>query len=145
MVRGVDPGGGGGQGDMSPTTFFQVGDTISNVDVPSYIKCPPPPPPRFGGRMKIYIINVPFCVIYLFCAFFPFFLLVNFFSDVGKVPLQILTCATFDADGAPKKSVVSISFFGTCVTFGSDGGGKICMSPLQSASDLRPCMNYVPN
>ena len=65
-----------------------------------------PPPPRFGGRMKIDIINVPFCVIYIFFApffFFFFFLLVNFFFYVGKVPLQILTCATFDADGAPKK------------------------------------------
>ena len=54
-------GGGGGDGGTCPPTFFQVGDTISNV---------PPPPPRFGGRMKIDIINVPFCVIYIFWGLF---------------------------------------------------------------------------
>ena len=64
-IRGANPGGGDG-GDASPPTFFQVGDTISNV----------PPPPTFWGRIKIDIINVPFCVIniYLRFFFFSFFL-----------------------------------------------------------------------
>ena len=53
-----------------------------------------------------------FCLFFkAFLAFFwpffwPFFVwLVRNVRDVGWVPLHILTCATFDADGAPEKSV----------------------------------------
>ena len=36
--------------------------------------------------------------------FFLFFFLVRNVRDVGWVPLHILTCATFDADGAPENT-----------------------------------------
>ena len=60
---GANPGGDGGTGGRVPPTFFQVGDTISNV------------PPTFWGRIKIDIINVPFCVINIFLRLFFFFFL----------------------------------------------------------------------
>ena len=94
---GANPGGGGTGGRVPPPplTFFQVGDTISNV------------PPRFGGRMNFGRYNVFFCLFFysFFGPFFFFFLLVRNVRDVGWVPLHIFTCATFDADGAPEKSV----------------------------------------
>ena len=98
-VMGANPGGGGG-GGTCPPTFFKVGDTISNVV--------PPPPPRFGGRMNFGRYNVVFAFFSRFLGLFPFFyplffLLVRNVRDVGWVPLHILTCATFDADGAPEK------------------------------------------
>ena len=112
-------GGGGGRGDVSPPpTFFQVGDTISNV---------PPPPPRFGGRMNFGRYNVVFCFFfYSFVGlglfpFFFFFLLVRNVRDVGWVPLHILTCATFDADGAPEKKVRYL--------WGWRRSGKMCLPP----------------
>ena len=48
--HGRKSGGGGGRGDVSPPppTFFQVGNTISNV------------PPRFGSRMNFGRYNVFF-------------------------------------------------------------------------------------
>ena len=52
--------------------------------------------------------------------FFFFFWLVRNVRDVGWVPLHILTCATFDADGAPCRSPPP-------------------PPPPPSASDLRPC------
>ena len=59
------------------------------------------------GRYNVVFLLVflkLFWPISLFC--FPFFvLLVRNVRDVGWVPLHILTCATFDADGAPEKSV----------------------------------------
>ena len=78
--------GGGGRGDVSPHVFSGGGHNI---------KCPPPPP-RFLGRMNFGRYNV---------VFSSFFLLVRNVRDVGWVPLHILTCATFDADGAPEKKV----------------------------------------
>ena len=98
-------GGGGGDGG----TFFQVGDTISNV----------PPPPHFWGRMNFGRYNVVFCLLF-FLLFWPislffFFLLVRNVCDVGWVPLHILTCATFDANLRPCDS--DSILLKTCVFF----------------------------
>ena len=145
-MHGRKSGGGGRDGGpVPPPTFFQVGDTISNV---------PPPPPRFWGRMKIDIINVHFCVIYICLRFF--FFLSKMFLMWGKGTPTNFDLRDFRRRWRSEKKVLESppppppppppptprlsAFFGTCVTFGSDGGGKICMSPPQSASDLRPCV-----
>ena len=61
--HGRKSGGGGGTGGRVPPRFFRWGTHYQMS----------PPPPRFWGRMKIDIINVPFCVIYIFSRFFFFF------------------------------------------------------------------------
>ena len=137
QIRG---GGGGTGGDPPPPRFFRWGT--------QYQMSPPPPPPRFGGRMNFGRYNVVFlhCFLYLkaffayFLFFFFFFLHVRNVRDVGWVPLHILTCATFDADGAPEKSVgvpPLISFFGTCATFGAGGGREKCVCPPPPPPTIR--------
>ena len=124
---GANPGGGGGRGDVSLHVFFRWGTQYQMS----------PPPPRFGGRMNFGRYNVFF--------FFFFFLLVRNVRDVGWVPLHILTCATFDADGAPEKKCRSPSppppppiSLGLALPLGLVAVGKNVSVPPQSASDLRP-------
>ena len=118
------------------------------------IKINVPPPPTFLGVGWI-LVDIMY--------FFAFFLLVRNVRDVGWVPLHILTCATFDADGAPEKKcrkmhVKKVSekmsesppppppapqlFWDLRYLRGWRRSGKMCLSPPpppQSASDLRPC------
>ena len=121
---GANPGGGGGGGGGRVPPFFQVGGHNSNV--------PPPPPPRFGGRM-----NFGSYIMYFVAFFFvAFFLLVRNVCDVGWVPLHILTCATFDADGAPEKKSVGVPpppphqlFWDLRYLWGWRRSGKMCLPP----------------
>ena len=100
-------GGGGGTGGRvppPPPRLFRWGT--------QYQMSPPPPPPHvLGDRMNCGKYNVFFACFFnsffgfFFFFFFFFFLLVRNVRDVGWVPLHILTCATFDADGAPEKKL----------------------------------------
>ena len=131
---GANPGGGGGgDGGTCPPTFFQVGDTISNV----------PPPPRFWvGWILVDIMYVFACFLKLF---FFFFLLVRNVRDVGWVPLHILTCATFDADGAPEKRCRSPPppppahqlFWDLRYLWGWRRSGNMCLSPPPPPTTIR--------
>ena len=90
-IHGRKSGGTGGR--VPPPHVFRWGTQYQMS----------PPPPRFGGRMNFGRYNVFFIFLIVFFFFFFFFLLVRNVRDVGWVPLHILTCATFDADGAPGK------------------------------------------
>ena len=101
-------GGGGGTGGRVPPRFFRWGTQYQMS------------PPRFLGRMNFGRYNVIFFFkLFWRISFFFFFLLVRNVRDVGWVPLHILTCATFHADGAPEKKV---SESPPPPTFGAGGG-----------------------
>ena len=120
---GANPGGGGTRGRVPPR-FFRWGTQYQMS-----------PPPTFWGRMNFGRYNLFFFKAFLanFLSFFFFFLLVKIFCDVSWVPLHILTCATFDADGAPKKKSVGVPPLPPHQLFFFFGGGGLAL-PLGLAA-----------